>query len=57
MNTAQKLRSILENFHAAYEASEGWGSDVYFTPPANHPMADAKYLMALADLRGRCGLS
>jgi hypothetical protein len=50
VSLATDLKVRIETNKAAYESAQGQGSDAYFLPKAYHPMADGKYLSALAAL-------
>jgi hypothetical protein len=51
MSTSGKLRLCIEKNLYAYEKNQGVGPDAYCEAPQCHPMADGKYLQALAVLR------
>jgi hypothetical protein len=52
MSFAAIVKKSIEAIKAAHETSQGQGNDAYFIPKAYHPMADGKYLAALAAMHG-----
>lgn len=48
---ANQIRTEINRLLAAYAGTAGVGSDAYASERMNHPMAEAKYLMAIAALR------